>query len=499
MKRSLTSRPLSSTPVPVVIFHIVLLVTIAISSSAQTFNSLVSFNISNGAYPYGSSVVQGRDGNLYGTTSIGGANNGCGGHSGCGVFYKFNPTTNVLTTLYSFCALSSCADGANPQAGVVLGKDGNFYGSTSFGGSVTCNCGTIFRMTPAGVLTTLHVFSTTDGADPQGPLIQASDGNFYGTTYLGGASNVGTLFQVTPAGKLTTLHSFSGSDGSGPFTGVIQGTNGSLYGTTFSGGAGSVGTIFQMAPNKTFTTLHSFNFSDGVFPNGLVQATDGNLYGTASGGGTSTACNGGSCGTIYKLTLNGATVTTLYNFDDGLGGAQPSAGLIQATDNNLYGTTVYGGANHLSSCQGNLGCGIIFSIPTTGGAVTTLHSFAFTDGFGPGVLLQSTSGVLYGTTDSGGNSSNQCDCGTIFSLDTGLGPFVQALSYSGKVGTIVRFLGQGFTKATTVSFNGTVATPTGGSATFLTVKVPVGATTGYVTITTKNGSLKSNKIFRVLP
>jgi len=419
---------------------------------AQTFTSLVSFDIANGAYPYSGAVVQGLDGNLYGTTSIGGT---CATHAGCGVFYQYNPTTLQEKVLYSFCSLANCADGSNPQGGVVLGTDGNFYGTTSFGGAniQACfgnlGCGTVFQMTPAGVLTTLYVFTGgADGGDPQGPLLQASNGNFYGTTYLGGGtSNAGTVFAINPkTHALTTLHSFTGADGSNPQSGVIQATNGSLYGTTQSGGTGS-GTVFQMTLAGKLTTIHIFNGSDGGFPNGLLQATDGNLYGTTLFGGTSTGCNGGSCGTIYKMTLGGV-LTTLYSFTDGADGAQPSAGLIQATDNKLYGTASSGG-NKLSNCS-NLGCGTIFSL--SGSTLTPLHSFDYTDGSGPSTrLLQATSGVFYGLTDNGGNSFNQCDCGTLFSLSTGLGGFVQALPYSGKVGATINFLGQGFTSSSTVS------------------------------------------------
>lgn len=478
---------------------ILFLVASTVSLSAQTFTSLLSFDVANGAYPYGAAVVQGLDGNLYGTTSIGGTNN-CT-HAGCGVFYQYNPTTQQEKVLYSFCALANCADGSNPQGGVVLGTDGNFYGTTVAGGAnTTCSggCGTIFQMTPAGVLTTLYSFSGgADGSDPQGPLLQASNGNFYATTSRGGGtSNAGTVFAINPKTRvLTTLHSFSGSDGANPFSGVIQATNGNLYGTTSSGGT-FWGTVFQMTLAGKLTTLHVFNGSDGGFPNGLLQATDGNLYGTTLVGGNNTDCNFSSCGTIYKMTLTGV-LSTLYSFTDGADGAQPSAGLIQATDNKFYGTASQGG-NVLPNCS-SLGCGTIFSF--SGSTLTPLHSFVFTDGSSPAEnLYQATSGILYGLTGAGGNSGNQCDCGTLFSLSMpGLGSFVQALPYSGKVGATINFLGQGFTSSSTVSFNGKSSTPTVISGTNLTAKVPNGATTGPVTITTVTGSLKSNQKFRVIP
>jgi uncharacterized repeat protein (TIGR03803 family) len=478
---SQASRLLSFTPAPIAVFLILFCAAATNSLSAQTFTSLVSFNFTNGASPYQSSVVQGRDGNLYGTTSLGGANNGC-----CGTFFRYNPVTNTLTVLYSFCALS-CADGANPQGGVVLGTNGNFYGTTA---------STVFEITPAGTLTTLHVFSGADGADPQGPLFQASNGNFYGTTRFGGANSDGTVFAMTPAGTLATLHSFSGIDGANPQSGVIQAANGGFYGTTPFGGANSSGTAFQMTPSGTVTTIHSFNGFDAASPNGLVQAADGNLYGTTLDGGTSTACAPWTCGTVFKMTLKG-TLTILQSFDDGINGAWPSAGLIQGSDKNLYGSAAVGGLSGFPCPFGIPGCGTIFQI-TSAGTLFSLHSFDSTDGSYPyASLLQATSGIFYGTTLDGGDPS--CYCGTVFSLNTGLGPFVQALRYSRKVGNTIEFLGQGFTKSSTVSFNGTLATPTGGSSTFLTVKVPSGATTGLVTITTSKGSLQSNKIFRVIP
>jgi uncharacterized repeat protein (TIGR03803 family) len=208
----------------------------AISSPAQTFTTLVNFNGTDGNSPNG--LVQGADGNLYGTTESGGAYGG-GGDCGSGTVFQITPT-GALTTLYSFGAQTNCVDGADPYAGLVLATDGNFYGTTWAGGAN--NDGTVFKITPGGTLTTLHSFDLyTDGCCIASGLVRATDGNFYGTTSYGGAKNGGTVFKISPGGTLTTLYSFCSqtncTDGSGPFASLVQATNGRLYGTSSGGGA----------------------------------------------------------------------------------------------------------------------------------------------------------------------------------------------------------------------------------------------------------------------
>jgi len=197
------------------------------------------FQRANGANPFYAALVQGLDGNLYGTTSARGAH-------GKGTVFRITPGGTV-TTLYSFCAKSKCADGSTPYGGLVLGTDGNFYGMTFIGG--TLNAGTVYKITPTGKLTTLHSFSFTDGYNPYDALVQGSDGNFYGTTTYGGTHLIGNVFKMTPQGVVTNLHSFNSSDGSEPEAGLIQGTDGNFYGTTYTGGAtGSYGTAFKITP-----------------------------------------------------------------------------------------------------------------------------------------------------------------------------------------------------------------------------------------------------------
>jgi len=282
-----------------------------------TLTTLHNFGkLPSGTYP--TALVQASDGNFYGTTKEGGTNS-ClygGTNYGCGTLFKITPS-GTLTTLYNFCSQSGCADGQEP-GGLVQGTDGNLYGTTSAGGNASCGggCGTIFKITTTGTLTTLHSFDLTDGDNPGAGLIQATDGDFYGMTYAGGASNsfcspgtCGTVFKMTPNGMLTTLHSFDYTDGANPIAPLIQANDGNLYGTTGGGGnctnfAGGCGTVFKITPSGALTTLHSFDRTDGALPTPLVQHTNGTFYGTTIRGGANVyhAC-GGWCGTIYSLSV----------------------------------------------------------------------------------------------------------------------------------------------------------------------------------------------------
>jgi uncharacterized repeat protein (TIGR03803 family) len=480
----------------------------AIALPAQTFTTLVNFNSADGANPFAAGLVQGTDGNLYGVTGGGGANDTCVG--GCGTVFKITPS-GTLTTLYSFDG----GDGASP-VGLAQGADGAFYGTTSSGGALNneCNgttCGTVFRITPSGTLTTLHSFDGTDGNEPLAGLVLGTDGNFYGTTYIGGLGGCeggcGTVFKITPGGTLTSLYSFRKGDGYSPFTGLVQGTDGDLYGTTLYGGTSDncrhftgCGTVFRITPGGTLMKLYTFcsqsNCMDGQFPEGeLIQGADGNVYGTTTGGGANDTCMDG-CGTVFKITPSG-TLTTLHSFD-GTDGAVPlAAGLVLGTDGNYYGTTFDGGAG---DCEE--GCGTVFKL-TPSGTLTTLHSFNVNgeDGSQPAAaLFQGTDGYFYGTTDLGG-TGNACQsgCGTIFSLSVGLKPFVETQPTAGAVGAAVNIPGTNLTGATSVTFNGTSAVFTVISKTLITTSVPTGATTGTVEVIRPNGKGLSNVPFTVLP
>jgi uncharacterized repeat protein (TIGR03803 family) len=388
------------------------------AAQAQTFTTLVAFNGSNGESPYYGSLIQAANGNLYGTTLSGGnIATSCSDGQGfdCGTIFELTPS-GALTTFYTFCSQLNCADGFSPYAGLVQAANGNFYGTTSFEGASFG--GTAYEITPAGTLTTLYSFciqtNCSDGEFPYAGLVQASNGNFYGTTLLGGAHGTGTVFELTPAGTLTTLYSFCSqtncTDGSSPYAGLIQATNGRLYGTTTLGGANGAGTVFAISTAGKLLTLHSFGYTDGANPYaGLRQATNGALYGTTAFGGTR------NDGTVFQISASGK-LKTIYNFcaatycPDGTG---PYAPLIQGANGELYGTTSGGG--------GNFG-GTVFEI-TTAGKLKTIYSFCSktncADGENPySAVVQASDGTLYGTTYNGGDLScfPPFGCGTVFSL-----------------------------------------------------------------------------------
>lgn len=258
--------------------------------------------------------------------------------------------------------------------------------------------------------TTLVNFNGTNGSAVYSGLVQGTDGNFYGTTYFGGAYDWGTVFKMAPSGALTALYAFNGTDGSEPTAGLVQGSDGNYYGTTDGGGAHLGGMVFKITPAGTLTMLYSFCSQplcpDGEWPSdALVQARDGNFYGTTYTGGNLNPNNcisayGQGCGTVFKVTPQGA-LTTLYKFcsqPNCVDGVMPWGGLVQATDGNFYGTTVSGGAQS-EDCA--YGCGTIFKI-TPSGTLTTLYSFDGYDGSAPsGTLVQASDGNFYGTTQSG--------------------------------------------------------------------------------------------------
>jgi uncharacterized repeat protein (TIGR03803 family) len=440
-------------------------------SPAQTFKTLISFYGYDGQQPV-AGLIQGTDGNLYGTTPFGG--------SGYGTVFKIT-ASGKLTTLHSFKGFPT--DGAYPLAGLTQDAAGNLYGTTSQGGTIgnlACEgCGTVFKISPDGRLTILHSFDSTDGSSPGGALIQGTDGNFYGTTDYGGAYDGGTAFKITPAGHLTTLHTVCAqgecADGSSPGQLLLQASNGDFYGTGDS-------TVFEMTPGGKVTTLYSFDGADGTGPGGLVQGANGNFYGITSGGGAELD------GTVFEMTAAGK-LTTLHSFD-GTDGAGPHA-LVQGTDGNFYGATQDGGTS--TTCTTGFGCGTVFRI-TPGGKLTTLHSFGIIDGaFPDAALVQATTGTFHGTTNGGGADGY----GTVFSLSVGLGPFVVTIPTSGAAGTKVTILGNNLTGATSVTFNGKAATFKVVSSTEITTTVPKGATTGKVSVKTPSRTLTSSVSFRV--
>lgn len=460
---------------------------VAIVAPAQNFTTLATFNVADGSSP-GAPLVEGLDGRFYGTTTGGGPSEG-------GTIFRISPR-GELTTLYTFCNQPGCIDGSWPQGLLVEDAHRNFYGTTVQGG--TANGGTIFRISADGTLTTLYNFpcvtqSGCSSGDNATGLIRGTDGNFYGTTQLGGANGYGTVFKSTPAGEVSTLYDFCSQincgDGQEPLAGLVQGMDGNFYGTTASGGNGW-GTFFKIGADGELTTLYRFcsqaNCTDGNFPLGPpVQGLDGNLYGVTYGGPLF------GPGTVYRITTDG-TLNNLYTFcslSNCADGKNPIATLVLGTDGNFYGTTESGGTDQ--------GCGTVFRISPQG-KLTTLHTFTCNnvDLSPPGWLVQGTDGALFGTiSGSGANGFG----GTVFRLGVGLAPFVKTVYTSGKPGAIVRIVGNDLRGTKAVRFNGIPAEFKVLTRYEITTAVPMGASTGTVTVVTPRGVLASNVVFTVLP
>jgi len=328
----------------------------------------------------------------------------------------------VFTTLYSFTGTN---DGANPQAALVQGSDGEFYGTTA---PVATNdgYGTVFKITTEGVLTTLYSFTGgDDGADPLASLVLGRDGNFYGTTYGGGMYSNGTVFKITTNGMMTSLYSFAGpNDGAHPMAGLVQGSDGYFYGTTYNGGTNGNGTVFKIGSNGALTTLHLFDYLDGAYPQAaLVQGKDGNFYGTTDNGGT----NGGF-GTVFDISTNGS-LTTLFSFggyENGVNGVFPQAALVLGRDGNFYGTCENGGPYPAYTVE-FFGTVFIFSNEEGVGALGAIYYFGDgNDGGAPNGLVQGSDGFLYGTTQVAGGDGN----GTVFQISTN-GALTSLYSFTG--------------------------------------------------------------------
>jgi len=363
----------------------------------------------DGAYPQAGLIVD-KDGNFYGITQLGGGNGG--------TVFKLT-AGGTETVLYAFRPRTR---GRQPVGSLILDKRGNLYGTTSEGGRCTISrrgCGTVFQLSPVGVEALLYSFQGgSDGAQPFAGLIADDAGNLFGTTASGDPYGGGTIFELAPNGSETVLHAFlGGSDGAFPFAELISDTAGNFYGTTFGGGGtgcgDGCGTVFKLASDGTETILHSFaGGNDGTNPwSALIIDKAGNLYGTTLLGGT--GCSEGNCGIVFKVAPDG-TENVLHSFARGKDGAEPEAGLISDNAGNLYGTTGAGGS---SGCNGD-GCGTVFKL-TPDGHETVLHAFeGGTDGRGPeSQLILDKAGNLYGTTASGGSSGcNGYGCGTVFSL-----------------------------------------------------------------------------------
>jgi uncharacterized repeat protein (TIGR03803 family) len=398
------------------------------AAAATAHPSDVIYNFTGGKAgeaPYGS-LIRDRQGNFYGTTSLGGSSNCLNG--GCGVVFKLSPL-GVETVLYRFTGGS---DGANPFGALIRDGSKNLYGTTNYGGVSGCGavskgCGVVFKLTPGGVETVLHAFTGgNDGEAPfSGPLVRDTAGNFYGTTG-GGATNLGTAFKLTPGGTETVLHAFTGglngggADGSHPYGGVIIDENGNLYGIAYQSSGGQ-GNVFKIGSDGKFSVLHDFTGgADGGNPwGGLVRDNLGNLYGTTLFGGADLRIN---AGVVFKLAPDG-TETVLHNFTPppyGSDGKYTHTNLIMDQQGNLYGVTFDGGDRRGHGDPN--GGGVVFQI-SPDGTETILRRFKGfrsnpPDGSLPYSSLIKYMNKVYGTTVMGGTGAG-CyypGCGVVFEV-----------------------------------------------------------------------------------
>jgi uncharacterized repeat protein (TIGR03803 family) len=368
---------------------------VVVTCGPATYSVLYAFGASSvDAINPTNNIVLATDGNFYGTSRTGGANND-------GAIFKMT-SAGSETVLNSFSSSGTVGYGPDYNSGLIVGSDGNLYGMTSNGGG-SANCGSVFKTSPAGVVTTVYTFAgpPSDGCSPHGRLVLGSDGNYYGMTYVGGANNKGTVFKITPTQASpyyseSLLHSFGSGDGQYPMAGLVEGSPGIFYGVTESGGSsgnGAVITITSAGAENVLYSFAGFPTDGGNSFSGLTLGPDGNFYGVTENGGTDLN------GVVFKITPAGVE-TVIHNFAGGTAdGAAPNGSeLVLGTDNNFYSTTINGGANS---------DGVLYKI-TPAGEVTLLHSFAGgADGASPtsSVVINPSNGHVYGTTPNGGTNS----------------------------------------------------------------------------------------------
>jgi uncharacterized repeat protein (TIGR03803 family) len=482
-----------------------------------TLTHVFDFNDTNGAgYTPFSGLTLGTDGSFYGATDVGGTFN-------LGTVFKIT-AGGTLTKLYDFGTCKyPCKEGTHPKAPPVEGRDGDFYGTTTATIDGTDN-GVVYKATPTGKFTTIYAFDGISGGNPNDPLTLGTDGNFYGTTAKGGKSlqncwgsspTCGTVFKITPAGKVTFLYKFDQTHGAGPLGPLVQGSDGNFYGTTSAGGnAGGDGVVFKLTPLGKLLWTYSLNGSvDGKQPSaGLVQVTDGKgstvaFYGATRAGGSK------GFGTLYKITPAGA-FSAVHDFDNNAG-AMPEVTLFQHTSGILYGDTNVGGSD---------GAGTFYSLhdalkpfvrllPASGkvGAPIEIlgQGFKGTTGVsfnGTAASFKVLSGTYLTATVPSGASTGSVTVATPTGTLTSnqifvVTPFIKSFNpTSGKVGTPVVITGTSFTGTTKVTFGGVPATSFKVNSDIqVTANVPTGAVTGKITITTPSGTAVSAGVFTVTP
>lgn len=466
---------------------------LAVRAQAQTLNQF-DLNGQTGYEPY-TTVTQATDGNFYGTTGFGGPNFE-------GNIFRVTPG-GVITNIHNFCQEPNCADGWAGNWPPILASDGNLYGVTEGQTVDGVTYGqTLYRLTVDGEFTNLFSICSSGCSHPLG-ITLASDGNFYGVGG-GGSSNNGTIFRVSLNGQYTVLHSFcvlpNCIDGNYALYPPIQGNDGNFYGTTLVGGSENTGVVYKITPSGTYTVIHNFcafengNCPGGTYPAaGLVQDADGNFVGATQSGGT------GYNGVVFKITPAGQ-YSVIYNFDRASAYVGwSSAALTLGSDGNFYGVL---GGGPSGSWDPDVSGGVYRLTPE--GVYTLLYKFREGLGYGFNPLapvIQGTDGNLYGTDAFGGIPAGYLTpddgYGTAFQLTTGLSPLVETVPVAGAVGQSVIILGNGLTGSTSVKFNGVEAEFTVESDTYIKTTVPTGGTTGVVSVLTPSGTLNSNPQFAV--
>ncbi len=468
-------------------------------ASTLTITELCGFpydGFSSLTYPDGrysvAPLVQASDGNFYGTTLTGGDDGEKCAHTCAGTVFKITPQ-GKLTRLYTFSYGSSSApyaNGSSPAAGLVQGRDGYLYGTTTSGGYPKYDSGVIFKISKTGQFQKLHDFCQAagcpDGETPYAGLTLGRDGNLYGTTqWAGGGGYQGTIFRITPSGTFTKLTDFNAATGSASgqsFPGLIQASDGNFYGTTDR-------SVFRVTPTGQLTALHSFFVSGACTPksNGcdavgsLVQASNGKLYGVTFTGGANNA------GTVFELSLTG-DFQKIFDFAPTIDGYLPNS-LIQASDGNLWGTT-----NREYSSSGN---GWLYTITTSGSLLESTPLTSKT-GVGPmAALIQGNDGKLYGTATAVGTGNT----GSIFTVSDGLSspePTISTFSPAqGPVGATVTIQGTYFVGTDSVTFNGTSAEFKIETDGVITATVPQHATSGHIEVRNAGGFAVSATNFTV--
>ena len=460
-----------------------------------TMQVLHSFANNTDGFRPNSGLTLGTDGNLYGTTF--------GGGLAYGTIFRIS-TNGTFTPLHN---LNGNTEGIGPNAPPVQGNDGNYYGTVGNGNNAVF--GTAYKITPAGAFTIIHTFDSTNRY-PNG-LILGTDGNFYGTTT--GSTGFGTIFRMTPQGNVTILHTFAGTDGQSPIGTLIQASDGSFYGTTRNGGPGLGGVVYKLTSTGVFSVLHSFaNDSHGEIPiAGLTQGTDGNFY------GATTTNPGVGYGTIYQITPSG-TYTNLHFFLNTDGG-NAQVPLYQHTTGMFYGDTYAGGTGNM----GCISCGVLYSFDMTLGPFVRLVNWSGKVGKTVEILGQGLTGTtkvtfngtqatfsvvadtyMTAVVPAGATSGfvNVQTPGGSRKSDRKFLVVPALLSFnptSGLVGDPVTLTGTSFTGTKKVTFGGVSATFTVDSDTQISTTVPTGAQTGKIQVTTAGGKATSATNFTVLP